>query len=214
MLATPTFWLLYLMFVMISASGLMATAQIAVIAKDYGISNTVLFLGASTLTVALIVDNVMNGVARPFFGWVSDQIGREPTMAIAFGCGGVAYWLLGALGTNPWAFVLFAGLIFFTWGEIFSLFPSTCTDTFGPKFATVNTSLLYTAKGTSALLVPLANVLKDATGSWQAVFRRDGDRQLRRRRTRVVRAAPAACAAAGIGQRHRWLAQKAATDNA
>jgi MFS transporter, OFA family, oxalate/formate antiporter len=170
MLATPTFWLLYLMFVLISASGLMATAQLALIAKNYGISNEVLFLGASTLTVALIVDNVMNGVARPFFGWVSDKIGREPTMAIAFGCGGVAYWLLGSLGANPWLFVLFAGLIFFTWGEIFSLFPSTCTDTFGPKFATVNTSLLYTAKGTSALMVPLANVLKDATGGWQAVF--------------------------------------------
>jgi MFS transporter, OFA family, oxalate/formate antiporter len=170
MLSTPTFWLLYLMFVLISASGLMATAQIAVVAKDNGISNTVLFLGASTLTVALIVDNVMNGVARPFFGWVSDRIGREPTMAIAFGTGGVAYWLLGALGTNPWAFVLFAGLIFFTWGEIFSLFPSTCTDTFGSKFATVNTSLLYTAKGTSVFLVPLANVLKDWTGNWHAVF--------------------------------------------
>src|SRR5450432_725217 len=170
MLSTPTFWLLYLMFVMISASGLMATAQIALVAKDYGISNTVLFLGASTLTVALIVDNVMNGVARPFFGWVSDKIGREPTMAIAFGGGGVAYWLLGSLGANPWLFVLFAGLIFFTWGEIFSLFPSTCTDTFGPKYATVNTSLLYTAKGTSAFLVPLANVLKDATGGWHAVF--------------------------------------------
>jgi OFA family oxalate/formate antiporter-like MFS transporter len=170
MLATPTFWLLYLMFVLISASGLMATAQLALIAKNYGISNEVLFLGASTLTVALIVDNVMNGVARPFFGWVSDKIGREPTMAIAFGGGGIAYWLLGSLGTNPWLFVLFAGFIFFTWGEIFSLFPSTCTDTFGPKFATVNTSLLYTAKGTSALLVPLANVLKDATGGWQAVF--------------------------------------------
>ena len=170
MLATPTFWLLYLMFVLISASGLMATAQIALVAKDYGISNTVLFLGASTLTVALIVDNVMNGVARPFFGWISDKIGREPTMAIAFGGGGVAYWLLGTLGTNPWAFVLFAGLLIFTWGEIFSLFPSTCTDTFGPKFATVNTSLLYTAKGTSVFLVPLANLLKDWTGNWHAVF--------------------------------------------
>ncbi len=170
MLSTPTFWLLYVMFVMISASGLMATAQIALVAKDYGLSNTALFLGASTLTVALIVDNVMNGVARPFFGWISDKIGREPTMAIAFGSGGVAYWLLGSLGTNPWAFVLFAGLIFFTWGEIFSLFPSTCTDTFGPKYATVNTSLLYTAKGTSVFLVPLANVLKDWTGNWHAVF--------------------------------------------
>ncbi len=170
MLATPTFWLLYLMFVMISASGLMATAQLAVIAKNYGISNQMLFLGASTLTVALIVDNVLNGLARPFFGWVSDKIGREPTMAIAFGAGGIAYWLLGALGGNPWLFVVFAGLIFFTWGEIFSLFPSTCTDTFGPKFATVNTSLLYTAKGASALLVPLANVMKAATGGWQGVF--------------------------------------------
>jgi OFA family oxalate/formate antiporter-like MFS transporter len=170
MLGTPTFWLLYLMFVMISASGLMATAQIALVAKSYGISNTVLFLGASTLTVALIVDNVMNGLARPFFGWISDKIGREPTMAMAFGLGGVAYWLLGELGTNPWAFVVFAGLIFFTWGEIFSLFPSTCTDTFGPKYATVNTSLLYTAKGTSAFLVPLANVLKDFSGGWHAVF--------------------------------------------
>jgi len=169
-LTTPSFWLLYLMFVLVSASGLMATAQIALVAKNFGISGTVLFLGGSTLTVALIFDNVMNGAARPFFGWVSDRIGREYTMAIAFGLGGIAYWLLGTLGTNPWAFVLFAGMIFFTWGEIFSLFPSTCTDTFGPKYATVNTSLLYTAKGTSAFLVPLANVLKDATGSWHAVF--------------------------------------------
>src|SRR6516162_9052698 len=154
MLASPIFWLLYLMFVGISASGLMATAQIALVASSFGISKTVLFLGASTLTVALIVDNVLNGLARPFFGWISDRIGREPTMAIAFGLGGIAYWLLGALGTSPWLFVLFAGLIFFTWGEIFSLFPSTCTDTFGPKYATANTSLLYTAKGTAAFLVP------------------------------------------------------------
>jgi OFA family oxalate/formate antiporter-like MFS transporter len=170
MLATPTFWLLYLMFVMISASGLMATAQIALIAKSFGISNEALFLGATTLTVALIVDNVMNGLARPFFGWISDRIGRENTMAIAFGCGGVAYWLLGVFGAEPWAFVLFAGLIFFTWGEIFSLFPSTCTDTFGPQYATVNTSFLYTAKGTSAFLVPLANVLVKSTGGWHTVF--------------------------------------------
>jgi len=170
MLATPTFWLLYLMFVMVSASGLMATAQIALVAKNFGIANTVLLLGGSTLTVALIFDNIMNGAARPFFGWVSDRIGREYTMALAFGLGGISYWLLDTLGTTPWAFVLFAGLIFFTWGEIFSLFPSTCTDTFGPKYATVNTSLLYTAKGTSAFLVPLANVLKDATGDWHAVF--------------------------------------------
>jgi len=170
MLATPVFWLLYVMFFMISASGLMATAQLALIASDFKISNTVLFLGGSTLAVALVVDNVMNGAARPFFGWISDQIGREQTMVIAFSLGGISYLLLGSYGTNPWAFVIFAALIFFTWGEIFSLFPSTCTDTFGPKYATVNAALLYTAKGASALLVPFANVLKEATGSWYSVF--------------------------------------------
>ncbi len=169
-LVTPVFWVLYIMFILVSASGLMATAQLALIASDFKISDTVLFLGASTLAVALVVDNVMNGAARPFFGWVSDQIGREPTMVIAFSLGGVSYLLLGSLGTSHWAFVIFAALIFFTWGEIFSLFPSTCTDTFGVQYATVNAALLYTAKGTSALLVPFANVLKAATGSWYSVF--------------------------------------------
>jgi OFA family oxalate/formate antiporter-like MFS transporter len=169
-LAAPVFWVLYIMFVLVSASGLMATAQIALIAKDYHVADTIIFLGGTTLTVALLVDNVANGAARPLFGWISDQIGRENTMAIAFGLGGISYWLLGSAGTSPWAFVLFAGLIFLTWGEIFSLFPSTCTDTFGPKFATTNLSLLYTAKGASAFLVPLANILKSATGSWHAVF--------------------------------------------
>ena len=169
-LTTPVFWLMYIMFVMVSASGLMAAAQIAPIASDFGVANTVVLLGGTTLTVALIVDNVANGAARPLFGWISDNIGREYTMAIAFGLGGFAYWLLGSLGTSPWGFVVFAALIFLTWGEIFSLFPSTCTDTFGPKFATVNLSLLYTAKGTSAFLTPVANLIKDATGGWQMVF--------------------------------------------
>jgi OFA family oxalate/formate antiporter-like MFS transporter len=169
-LMTPVFWLLYIMFVLVSASGLMATAQIAPIAKDFNVGNTIVFFGATTLTAALIIDNLANGAARPLFGWISDHIGREFTMAIAFGLGGVAYWLLGSLGTAPWAFVLFAALIFLTWGEIFSLFPSTCTDSFGAKFATVNLSLLYTAKGTSAFLVPVANMIKASTGSWHAVF--------------------------------------------
>jgi OFA family oxalate/formate antiporter-like MFS transporter len=170
MLATPVFWLLYAMFILISASGLMATAQIAPIAKDFGLSKATLFLGVSALSVALVVDNVMNGTARPFFGWVSDHIGRESTMAIAFALGGCAYLLLAYYGHTPWTFVLCAALIFFTWGEIFSLFPSTCTDLFGTRFATTNAMLLYTAKGTSAWLVPLANVLKVQTGGWHAVF--------------------------------------------
>jgi len=169
-LMTPVFWLLYVMFVMVSASGLITTAQIAPIAADYNVGNTIIFFGATTLTAALIIDNLANGAARPLFGWISDNIGREFTMAIAFGLGAVAYWLLDSLGTAPWAFVVFAALIFLTWGEIFSLFPSTCTDSFGAKYATVNLSLLYTAKGTSAFLVPVANIIKTSTGSWHMVF--------------------------------------------
>lgn len=170
MLKSPIFWILYVMFVMVSASGLMATAQIALIAKDYHVADTTILYGATALSVALIIDNIANGAARPMFGWVSDHIGREYTMAIAFGLGAASYWLLGSMGSAPWAFVVFAALIFLTWGEIFSLFPSTCTDSFGPKFATVNLSLLYTAKGASAFLVPVANMIKASTGSWHLVF--------------------------------------------
>jgi MFS transporter, OFA family, oxalate/formate antiporter len=169
-LQSPVFWLLYLMFVMVSGSGLMVTAQVAPIAKDFGVENVVLLFGATTITVAVIVDGIANGGARPLFGWISDNIGREYTMVIAFGLGAGAYWLLGGLGTAPWAFVVFAALVFLTWGEIFSLFPSTCTDTFGTKFATVNLSMLYTAKGASVVFTPVANMIKDATGSWQSVF--------------------------------------------
>jgi OFA family oxalate/formate antiporter-like MFS transporter len=169
-LASPVFWVLYVMFILVAASGLMATAQIALIAHDYDVANVAILGGATALSVALIIDNVANGAARPLFGWVSDHIGRENTMAVAFGLGAIAYWLLGSAGTAPWAFVIFAALIFLTWGEIFSLFPSTCTDSFGPKFATVNLSLLYPAKGAAAFLVPLANVIKGSTGSWHMVF--------------------------------------------
>jgi OFA family oxalate/formate antiporter-like MFS transporter len=169
-LRSPIFWLLYVMLVAISASGLIVTAQIAPIARDLGLSKVVLVLGASVLSVALVVDSVMNGLARPFFGWVSDHIGRENTMAIAFTLGGLSYLSLGYFGTSPWAFVICAALIFFTWGEIFSLFPSTCTDLFGSKYATTNAMLLYTAKGTSAWLVPLANISKASSGTWTNVF--------------------------------------------
>src|ERR1700761_8005351 len=170
MLESPVFWILYLMFILVSASGLMVAAQIALIAKDYGVADSVILFGATTLIVAGVIDNLANGGARPFFGWVSDQIGREYTMAIAFTAGGIAYWLLGSAGTTPWTFVICAALIFFTWGEIFSLFPSTCTDMFGSKYATTNASLLYTAKGLSAFVVPLANILKSYSGSWHSVF--------------------------------------------
>ncbi len=172
-LRTPVFWLLYLMFVMVSGSGLMAVAQLAPIAKDFKLGGTqinLLFFTSATLSVALVVDNILNGLARPFFGWVSDHIGRENTMFMVFSLGAVSYWALGTFGNTPVAFVLLAGLIFFTWGEIFSLFPSTCTDTFGSKYAAANAGLLYTAKGASVWVVPLAGVLKDYSGSWHSVF--------------------------------------------
>ena len=170
MLQTASFWVMYVMFLLVAASGLMATAQVALIAKDFGVASTPIVASVTALSLALIIDNVANGAARPLFGWISDHIGRENTMAIAFGLGGISYWLLGAMGHAPWAFVLFAALILLTWGEIFSLFPSTCTDTFGTKYGTTNLSFLYTSKGVAAFLVPVANVIKHQTGSWHMVF--------------------------------------------
>jgi OFA family oxalate/formate antiporter-like MFS transporter len=162
------------MFVMVAASGLMATAQIAPIAKDFNLADqevVIVFITATTLSAALVIDNILNGLARPFFGWISDHIGRENTMAIVFTLGAGAYWGLGTLGgSSPYAFILMAGLVFFTWGEIFSLFPATCTDTYGSQYATTNAGLLYTAKGTSAWVVPLASLLKNYTGTWHSVF--------------------------------------------
>ena len=121
------------------------------------------------LSFALSIGLVLNGVSRPFFGWVSDHIGRENTMFIAFLLEGIGIFALGLFAHNPVLFVLLSGLVFFAWGEIFALFPATCTDIYGRKFATANYGMLYTAKGVAALLVPLANVLDN------------GNRQLDRR---------------------------------
>jgi OFA family oxalate/formate antiporter-like MFS transporter len=173
MLKTPTFYVLYVMFVLVAASGLVVTAQINPIANDYGIAKLPVYLLITTSTVLVtagIVDNILNGLARPTFGWISDHIGRENTMAIVFTLGAGAYWLLGTIGNSPLTFIVTAGLVYFTWGEIYSLFPATCTDTYGAKYATTNAGLLYTAKGTASFLVPLANVLKTHTGSWHSVF--------------------------------------------
>jgi len=169
----PVFWVMYVMFVMVGAGGLMAIAQLAPIANDYkiaGIPVSILGLTLPALTFALTIDRVLNGVCRPFFGWVSDQIGRENTMFIAFFIEGVGIYALLVFATNPVMFVVLSGLVFFAWGEIYSLFPATCTDIFGRKFATTNYGMLYTAKGTASLLVPLSSVLTAATGSWHAVF--------------------------------------------
>ncbi|HEY2929257.1 MAG TPA: oxalate/formate MFS antiporter [Albitalea sp.] len=172
-LRKPVFWVMYAMFVMVAAGGLMATAQLAPIAKDFKIMDVpvnIMGLILPALTFALAIDRVLNGLTRPFFGWVSDQIGRESTMFIAFGLESIGILMLYQFGQNPIAFVILTGLVFFAWGEIYSLFPSTCADTFGSKYAAANAGLLYTAKGTASLLVPLSSVLAAATGSWHAVF--------------------------------------------
>jgi MFS transporter, OFA family, oxalate/formate antiporter len=172
-LKTPVFWVMYAMFVMVGAGGLMAVAQLAPIATDFNVGKipvSILGLTLPALTFALTIDRVLNGICRPFFGWVSDHFGRENTMFVAFLIEGIGIYTLLVFAGNPLLFVMLSGLVFFAWGEIYSLFPATCTDIYGRKFATTNYGMLYTAKGTAALLVPLANVLTNATGSWHAVF--------------------------------------------
>ena len=172
-LKTPVFWVMYAMFVMVGSGGLMAVAQLGPIAADFNVAKTpvsLLGLTLPALTFALTIDRVLNGICRPFFGWVSDHVGRENTMFGAFLLEGFGIYALLLFADRPVLFVILSGLVFFAWGEIYSLFPATCTDIYGRKFATTNYGMLYTAKGTASLLVPLANVLTTATGSWHAVF--------------------------------------------
>ena len=127
--------------------------------------------GLAALPLALTIDRITNGLTRPFFGWVSDRIGRENTMAIAFLMEAVAVSAMVLLRDNTLLFVLLSGVVFFGWGEIFSLFPSTLTDTFGSKFSTTNYGFLYMAQGIGSVLGgPLAALLYDKTGSWLPVF--------------------------------------------
>lgn len=173
MVKTPVFWVMYLMFTMVAAGGLMTTAQLGPIASDFdldGVRVSIMGLTLPALTFALSIDRVLNGLTRPFFGWVSDHIGRENTMFIAFAIEAVGIVALSQYGRDPVAFVLLTGVVFFAWGEIYSLFPACCGDTFGSKFAATNAGLLYTAKGAAALLVPLGNIIADASGGWMAVF--------------------------------------------
>ena len=170
MLRTPIFWLMFLMMTMMSTSGLMVISQKGAFTKDFGLVEAFVF-GLPLLPLTLSIDRVTNGLTRPFFGWVSDRIGRENTMVIAFGLEGVAtiIWLLTR--SNPVVFVVMSGVVFFGWGEIFSLFPSTLTDTYGTRYATTNYGFLYMAQGVGSVLGgPVAALLHEATGSWIPVF--------------------------------------------
>ena len=170
MLKNPIFYLLFVMMSMMSTSGLMIVSNVGPFAKEFGVAN-VLVLGMAALPLSLTLSRVTNGLTRPFFGWVSDHIGREPTMALAFSLEAIAILILFAYINQPALFVVLTGLVFFGWGEIFSLFPSTLTDTFGPKFAATNYGFLYIAQGVGSILGgPAAAFLKQTTGSWTAVF--------------------------------------------
>jgi OFA family oxalate/formate antiporter-like MFS transporter len=170
MLRTNVFWLMFIMMTMMSTGGLMIISQFAAFSRDFGVAAITVF-GLAALPLALTVDRLTNGLTRPFFGWVSDRIGRENTMGIAFLMEAVSVTLMVLFRDNALVFVILSGVVFFGWGEIFSLFPSTLTDTFGAKHATTNYGLLYVAQGIGSILGgPLAALLREQTGSWLPVF--------------------------------------------
>src|ERR1700676_1340407 len=171
-LKSPVFYVMYAMFVLIASGGLTMAASMAPIAKDLKIDKIpveLFSMAMPALGFALFLNRIFDGVGRPFFGWLSDQIGRESTMALAFFVGAGALFTLSQSGSNPVMFVLVTALYFGVYGEIFSLFPATQGDTFGAKYAAANAGMLYTAKGAGALLVPVAAGLSKAHG-WSAVF--------------------------------------------
>ena len=170
MLGTRIFWLMFAMMTMMSTTGLMVTSQMGAFTRDFGMADVLVF-GLPLLPLALSLDRITNGATRPFFGWISDRVGRENTMLIAFALEGTAMTLWVLSRDHPVVFVLLSGLVFFGWGEIFSLFPSTLTDTFGTKHATANYGCLYMAQGVGSVLGgPIAALLHDSTGSWIPVF--------------------------------------------
>jgi MFS transporter, OFA family, oxalate/formate antiporter len=172
-LRTPVFWVMLAMFTGTVTGGLMAVAQLSVIAEDLGVRNVEMdfvFFTMAALPFALMMNTIVNGVSRPVFGWLSDHIGREQVMFIAFSLEALGILALGWYGSNPWAFVVLSGIVFFAWGEVYSLFSATAGDTFGTKNIGTIYGLLYCAKGVAALLVPFGNLLMEATGTWTSVL--------------------------------------------
>jgi MFS transporter, OFA family, oxalate/formate antiporter len=170
---TPVFYTLFVMFILTVTGGLMAVAQLGPMAQDLGVKDTnvnLYFFVLAALPFALLLDRIMNGVSRPLFGWISDHIGRENTMCIAFLLEGLGIMALATFGGNPWAFVFLSGMVFLAWGEVYSLFSATSGDAFGTRNIGSIYGVLYCSKGIAALLVPLGNVITEATGSWATVL--------------------------------------------
>ena len=171
MLRQPSFYLIYLMMTMLAFGGLVVTAQLNPMASSYHVDNVVVVFGMTALVVAITVDRLLNGLTRPFWGWVSDNIGRENAMFISFVLEALAVYALLQLIKYPVWFVVMSGLCFFAWGNIFSLFPSITGDLYGSKWATANYGIVYTAKGVAAAFAgPGAALMYAKTGSWTKVF--------------------------------------------
>jgi OFA family oxalate/formate antiporter-like MFS transporter len=171
MVRTGPFWLIFLMFTMLAFGGLVVTAQLVPIATFYHVDKVTLAFGIPAVVLAIEFDRVLNGVTRPFWGWVSDHIGRENTMFIAFSLEALAVFLLLRFVNRPVWFIVLSGLCFFAWGEIFSLFPSITGDLFGRKWATTNYGILYTAKGLASIFAgPVAALASARSGTWVPVF--------------------------------------------
>jgi OFA family oxalate/formate antiporter-like MFS transporter len=172
MMRMRSFYGLYVMMMIVAFSGVMVTAQLAPIAATFGHDKYVLFGGVTVLGMTMVLDGVLNGITRPLFGWVSDNIGRYDTMAISFALEAIAITGLTFIGRRPIWFVVLTGLTFFAWGEIYSLFPSAIADLFGSKYATTNFGIQYTAKGFASVLAgPVAAWITAANGgSWMPVL--------------------------------------------
>jgi len=172
-LHTKLFWLMFIMFILVVTGGMMAVAQLGVIAKDLGVKEFKVdlhFFVMAALPLALMLDRIMNGISRPMFGWISDHIGREKTMVIAFTLEGIGIIALGYFGSNPYAFLILSGVVFLAWGEVYSLFSALAGDAFGTKHIGKIYGVLYTAKGIGALFVPVGNLMMEATGTWSTVL--------------------------------------------
>jgi OFA family oxalate/formate antiporter-like MFS transporter len=165
MLRTPQFYLLYLAFVMMATGGLLVTANAGPIARSWGIP-------ASALALATSLNALANGGSRIFWGWVSDRTGREKAMGVAFSLQAICLILVLTVGRlSGVLFTTTLVLTFFTWGEVFSLFPSLVGDYYGATFATANYGLMYSAKGVSSIVAGgIAAMLYERFGSWMACF--------------------------------------------
>ena len=170
---TPVFYVLFAMFILTVTGGLMAVAQLGPMSQDLGVKDTkvdLFFFVIAALPFALLLDRIMNGVSRPLFGWISDHVGRENTMFVAFLLEGLGIIALATFGSNPWAFIFLSGLVFLAWGEVYSLFSATSADAFGTKNIGSIYGVLYCAKGIASLLVPIGNLISEATGTWSTVL--------------------------------------------